>query len=69
MAMPIDVMGLKNFDQEHYSSPEYIVEMRHNIDRLNYIVRKNKLENQAVMKKRMTVKSPPTDYIKANDVI
>jgi len=43
MAMPIDIMMLKKFDEEHYSPPEYIVDMRNNIDRLNYIVRKNKL--------------------------
>jgi len=50
MGMPINLMMLKNFDEEYNSPPEYIVNMKNNIDRLNYIVRKNKLENQAVMK-------------------
>jgi len=59
MAMPLNVMMLKNFDQEHYLPPEYIVHMRNNIDRLNYIVRKNKLENEAVMKKMYNSKVTP----------
>jgi len=58
-AMPIDMMGLKNFDQEHYFSLEYVVEMRSNIDLLNYIVQKNKLENQAVMKAAYDSKVTP----------
>jgi len=66
MAMPVDMMMLKKFDEEPYSPPDYIVEMRNNVDRLNYIVRKNKLENQAVMNetydktydKRMTKNVP-----------
>jgi len=59
MAMPVDMMMLKKFDEEHYSPSEFIVEMRNNIDRLNYIVRKNKLENQAVMKELYDRKVTP----------
>jgi len=59
MAMPIDMMMLKNFDEEHHLPPEYIVDMRNNIDRLNYIVRKNKLENRAVMKETYDNKVTP----------
>jgi len=59
MAMPIDMMMLKKFDEDHYSTPEFIVEMRNNIDRLNYIVRKNNLENQAVMKETYGSKVTP----------
>jgi len=58
MAMPIDMMMLKKFDEEHYSPLEFILKMRDNIDRLNYIVRKNKLENQAVMKEMYDSKVP-----------
>jgi len=52
-------MMLRKFDEDHYSPPEFIVEMRNNIDRLNYIVRKNKLENQAVMKETYDSKVTP----------
>jgi len=38
MALPVDMRLLKKFDEEHHSPPEYIVEMRNNIDRLNYII-------------------------------
>jgi len=59
MAMPVDMMMLKKFEEEHYSAPEYIVKMRNNIDRLNYIVRKNKLTNQAVKKETYDSKVTP----------
>jgi len=50
MGLPIDMMMLKKFDEENHSPPEYIVKMRNNIDRLNYITLQNKRENQLVMK-------------------
>jgi len=50
MGLPIDMMMLKKCDEEHHSSPEYIVKMRNNIDWLNYITLQNKGENQLVMK-------------------
>jgi len=62
MAMPVDMMLLKKFDEEHQSPPEFIVEMRDSIDRLNYIVRKNKLENQAVMKETYDGKVTPYKF-------
>jgi len=62
MAMPIDMMLLKKFDEEHYSPPENIVEMRDNIDRLYYIVRKNELKNQAVMKETYDSKVTPDRF-------
>jgi len=62
MAMPVDMMLLKKFDEEHQSPPEFIVEMRDSIDRLHYIVRKNKLENQAVMKETYDSKVTPYSF-------
>jgi len=59
MAMPIDMMMIRKFDEDHYSPPDFIVEMRNKIDRLNYIVHKNKLENQAVMKETYDSKVTP----------
>jgi len=38
----INMMMLKNFDQEHHSPPEYITDLRNNIDRLNFIIMQNK---------------------------
>jgi len=35
MGLPIDIMRLKKFDEEHHSPPEYIVKIRDNIDKLN----------------------------------
>jgi len=55
MVMPIYMMLLK----KHQSPPEFIVEMRDNIDCLNYIVRKNKLENQAILKATYDSKVTP----------
>jgi len=51
MGLPIDVMMLKKFDEEHHSPPEYIVKMRNNLDRLNYITLQNQKEYQLVIKK------------------
>jgi len=50
MGLPIDMMMHKKFDEENHSPPEYIVKMRNNIDRLNYITLQNNKENQLVMK-------------------
>jgi len=50
MGLPIDMMMLKNFDQEHHSPPEYISNLRNNTDHLNYISLQNKRENQLRMK-------------------
>jgi len=41
---------LKKFEEENHSPPEYIVNMRNDIDQLNYITLQNKKENQLVMK-------------------
>jgi len=48
--LPIDMIMMKKFDEEHHFPPEYIVKIRNNIDRLNYIMLQNKKENQLVMK-------------------
>jgi len=45
MGLPIDMMMLKKFDEEHHSPPEYIVKIRNNIDRLNYIICHNNIQN------------------------
>jgi len=50
MGLPIDMMMLKKFDEENHYPPEYIVKMRKNIDRLNYITLQNKRKNQLVIK-------------------
>jgi len=59
MGLPIDMKMLKKFDEEHHSPPEYIVKMRDNIDRLNYITLQNKRENQLVMKTNYDRKVTP----------
>jgi len=69
MAMPIDMMMLKKFYKEHYSLPEFIVEMRNNMDRLNYIVRKNRLENRAVMKKTYYSKVTPFKILRRSTML
>jgi len=51
MALSIYMMMLNKFDEEHHSPPEYIMNLRNNIDRLNYITLQNKNENQILMKK------------------
>jgi len=52
-------MMLKKFDEEQYPPPECIVEIKNIIDQLNYIIRKNKLENQVVMKETYDNKVTP----------
>jgi len=42
MGLPIDIIMLKKFDEAHHSPPRYIVQMRSNIDRLNYITLQKK---------------------------
>jgi len=59
MGLPIDMMMLKKFDEDNHSPTEYIVKMRNNIDRLNYITLQNKRENQLVMKKTFDRKVTP----------
>jgi len=56
MVLPIDMMMLQKFDEEHHSPPEYIVKIKNNINQLNYITLQNKKENQLVIKKLITKK-------------
>jgi len=64
MALPIDTIMLKKFDEKHLSSPEYIVKIRNNIDRLNYIILQNKKENHLVIKKTYDRKVTPFRFYK-----
>jgi len=58
------MMMLKKFDEEHHSLPEYIANMRNNIDRLNFITLQNKRENQLLMKETYDSKVTPFRFFK-----
>jgi len=62
MGLPIDMMMLKRFDEEHQSPPEYIKDLRNSIDRLEYITLPNKRENQLVMKQTYDKKVTPFTF-------
>jgi len=64
MGLPIDMMMLQKFNEEHHSPPEYIVKMRNNIDRLNYITFQNKRKNQLVMKETYDRNVTPYNFYK-----
>lgn len=62
MCLPVDLIFLQKFDNENPDIPEYIREVRSNIDKLNEITMENKKLNQILMKEAYDKKASPFTY-------